>query len=134
MIHDNEKTRYDDFTNVPGDGPGSENHPQVGEQERIPSLSSTISRPSKLDPYKEYVRQRMEEGCLNTRGILEEIKAKGYTGGITTLRLFYETAMAYRDWQSHRSIRNGSRLAGSSGLAAKKNGFMLLSWFSGILG
>ncbi|MFC4766976.1 IS21 family transposase [Effusibacillus consociatus] len=47
-----------------------------------------ISRPSKLDPFKDYVRQRMEEGCLNARVILEEIKAKGYTGGITTLRLF----------------------------------------------
>lgn len=30
----------------------------------------------------------MEEGCLNARVILEEIKTKGYSGGITTLRVF----------------------------------------------
>ncbi len=47
-----------------------------------------VIRPGKLDPFKDYVRRRMEEGCLNARVILEEIKAKGYTGGITTLRVF----------------------------------------------
>jgi transposase len=47
-----------------------------------------VIRPGKLDPFKDYVRRRMEEGCLNARVIFEEIKAKGYTGGITTLRVF----------------------------------------------
>ncbi|MCL6576913.1 IS21 family transposase [Kyrpidia sp.] len=47
-------------------------------------------RPSKLDPFKEYIQQRMEEGCVNARVILEEIRARGYTGGITMLRLFMQ--------------------------------------------
>jgi transposase len=47
-----------------------------------------VIHPGKLAPFKEYVRCRMEEGCLNARVILEEIKAKGYSGGITTLRMF----------------------------------------------
>jgi len=46
--------------------------------------------PSKLDPFKEYVQQRMEEGCVNARVILEEIRARGYTGGMTMLRLFMQ--------------------------------------------
>jgi transposase len=52
------------------------------------SYQRKVIRLSKLDPFKDYVRRRMEDGCLNARVILEEIKAKGYTGGITTLRVF----------------------------------------------
>lgn len=46
--------------------------------------------PSKLEPFKSYVRLRMEEGCLNANVIYEEIRAKGYTGGKTMLRLFMQ--------------------------------------------
>jgi len=41
-----------------------------------------------LDPFKTYIRQRMQEGCLNAMVLLDEIKGQGYPGGITTLRLF----------------------------------------------
>ncbi|WP_244297161.1 hypothetical protein [Brevibacillus antibioticus] len=41
-----------------------------------------------LDPFKTYIRQRMQEGCLNAIVLLDEIKEQGYSGGITTLRLF----------------------------------------------
>jgi transposase len=41
-----------------------------------------------LDPFKTYIRQRMQEGCLNATVLLDEIKEQGYPGGITTLRLF----------------------------------------------
>ena len=54
------------------------------------SYQRRSSRPSKLEPFKDYVRQRMEEGCLNANVIYEEIKAKGYTGGKTLLRLFMQ--------------------------------------------
>ena len=48
----------------------------------------TVEKPEKLAPFKAYIRQRMEEGCLNAVVILDEIRAAGYTGGITILRDF----------------------------------------------
>lgn len=54
------------------------------------SYQRQSSRPSKLEPFKAYIRQRMEEGCLNANVIYEEITAKGYTGGKTLLRLFMQ--------------------------------------------
>lgn len=48
-------------------------------------------RTGKLDVHKDYVRRRMEEGCLNAVVIFDEIKAQGYTGSVTTLRYFMRT-------------------------------------------
>jgi transposase len=44
----------------------------------------------KLDGYKDYIRSRMAEGCLNAMVILDEIREKGYTGSSTILRLFMQ--------------------------------------------
>ncbi|MFC4304716.1 hypothetical protein [Cohnella boryungensis] len=44
----------------------------------------------KLDAYKNYIRHRMAEGCLNASVILDEIREKGYTGGSTILRVFMQ--------------------------------------------
>lgn len=49
-----------------------------------------VKRPSKLDPFKDYIRRRMEEGCLNANVIFDEIKAQGYTGRKTILRSFMQ--------------------------------------------
>ena len=43
-------------------------------------------RPSKLDPYKPYLDSRLERFDLPATVLLDEIKEKGYTGGITILR------------------------------------------------
>ncbi|NPV27784.1 MAG: IS21 family transposase [Firmicutes bacterium] len=43
-----------------------------------------------LDPYKDYIIQRMAQGVLNAEKILKEIKAQGYPGQITILRLFMQ--------------------------------------------
>lgn len=43
-----------------------------------------------LNPFKIYIRQRMQEGCLNAVVLWDEIKQLGYSGGITTLRLFMQ--------------------------------------------
>ena len=43
---------------------------------------------SKLDPYKNYLLQRIQEGTTNCVVLLEEIQAMGYTGKITILRDF----------------------------------------------
>ncbi|SCM80999.1 Integrase [uncultured Sporomusa sp.] len=53
----------------------------------IPSkYHRTVIQPSKLEPFKAYIRNRMDEGCLNAVVILDEIKFQGYDGKLTTLR------------------------------------------------
>jgi transposase len=46
----------------------------------IPSAAHR-KRGSKLDPYKQYLQQRWEEGQRNIQQLIEEIKGKGYRGG-----------------------------------------------------
>lgn len=48
----------------------------------------TVVKPRKLDPFKDYVRQRMDEGCFNANVLLDKIRAMGYNGGATMLRVF----------------------------------------------
>jgi transposase len=47
--------------------------------------SSGNGRVSVLEPYKPYVRERIEAYNLSGVRILEEIRAKGYSGGYTVL-------------------------------------------------
>lgn len=44
--------------------------------------------PTKIDPYREYILERMQEGCLNAAVIYDEIAEMGYDGGMTQLRVF----------------------------------------------
>jgi transposase len=39
----------------------------------------SVTKTSILDPYKPYIKARMEEGCLNAVVLFDEIKAHGYT-------------------------------------------------------
>jgi len=51
--------------------------------------NSQTSRTSKLDPYKEYITQRVvEDGVTNAQVILREIRNRGYEGGYTILKDF----------------------------------------------
>jgi len=45
-------------------------------------------RPSKLDPYKAQVDQLLNEDVWNAEVILAELRAQGYTGGISILRAY----------------------------------------------
>ncbi|CQR58214.1 IS21 family transposase [Paenibacillus riograndensis] len=49
------------------------------KQHHLPNLQ-------KLDPYKDYIYQRMNEGCINAVMLLKEIRHKGYQGEATLLR------------------------------------------------
>ncbi len=46
---------------------------------------SRTAKGSKLDPYKQYILKRMDEGCSNGIIIYDEIKAQGYNGKQTIL-------------------------------------------------
>lgn len=95
------------------------------EQPEPKSYQRTVVKPSKLDPFKDYIRSRMKEGCINANVIFEEIKAQGYSGGTTQLREFmkplrpavihkatvrYETPPGYQaqvDWGKFVADWNG---------------------------
>ncbi|MCY0898545.1 MAG: hypothetical protein OWU33_06340 [Firmicutes bacterium] len=46
------------------------------------------ARPRLLDPYKEYIRERVQEGCWNTAVLFDEIRAQGYQGGRSLVKDF----------------------------------------------
>ena len=47
-------------------------------------------RPSKLEPYTEYIMRRLAEGVDNCVVLLRELRQQGYTGGYTILKDFVQ--------------------------------------------
>lgn len=60
------------------------------ESDEHQNYQRTKIKPSKLESFKAFIRERMDEGCLNAVVLLDEIKSQGYTGGITILREFMQ--------------------------------------------
>ncbi len=56
-------------------------------EKKLPSYPSQI-RISKLDPFKDYIKLRLQDGVTNAIKLLREIKQRGYTGSISILRDF----------------------------------------------
>jgi transposase len=48
------------------------------QEEETKTYRRTQTQKCLLDPFKTYVKERMEEGCLNAVVIYDEIKTKGY--------------------------------------------------------
>jgi len=59
---------------------------------------------SKLDPYKDYVRRRMEAGMTNAVKMHREIKARGYDGEITA-QAIHATAQLLRYHTSRAGVK-----------------------------
>jgi transposase len=53
-----------------------------------PILRPRARKPSKLDPYREYIHRRWEEGCHDAAVLLAELRRRGYTGGHSILRAY----------------------------------------------
>jgi transposase len=51
-------------------------------------LVKATSRPSILDPYKPYLGQRWNDGITNAAALHEEIRARGWTGGILAVERY----------------------------------------------
>ncbi len=47
-----------------------------------------MPRPSKLEPYKPYLGERLQAGVWNARVLLRELRERGYAGGYTILTDF----------------------------------------------
>ena len=56
--------------------------------QELPKYKPRQPRPSKLDPFKDYLKSRMAEGVFNANRLFSEIKALGYSGGKTILKDF----------------------------------------------
>ena len=52
----------------------------------IPKAKPRARRGSKLNPYKEYLEERLSHGVDNCMVLLREIRERGYTGGYTILK------------------------------------------------
>jgi transposase len=59
-------------------------------EEAAPKLRAKSSEPreGKLAPFREYLLQRIDQGCVNGTVLLEEIQGQGYQGRISILRQF----------------------------------------------
>jgi transposase len=62
-------------------------------------------RPSKLDPFKDYLRGRRAEHPLSAVRLLEEIRPMGYGGSIVTLRRFLASLDEGRRREARLTVR-----------------------------
>ena len=51
----------------------------------FPERKRRATQPTKLDPYRAYVKQRWQEGCHNSAQIYREILKQGFTGSYSTV-------------------------------------------------
>lgn len=58
------------------------------QAEVFPERASPLKRPTQLDPFAAYLRQRWQEGCHNAAQLFRELRARGYRGGRTQLKSF----------------------------------------------
>ena len=61
-----------------------------------PSYGLRSARPSKLDPYKPFVEERLDAGVWNAVVLLRELRGQGYDGGYTILKDYLTQVTAYR--------------------------------------
>lgn len=53
---------------------------------RAPQYGPRAPRPSKLNPFRPYITERLRAGVWNARVLLRELRERGYTGGYTLLK------------------------------------------------
>ena len=59
--------------------------------DELPKKQKRTGKPSKLDPFKDYITERITAYPLTARRIHREIQEKGYTGGYTILKDYIRT-------------------------------------------
>ena len=58
----------------------------LAQGEITPRVAPRPQRGSKLDPFKEYIEERLQAGVWNAIVLLREVRARGYGGGYTILK------------------------------------------------
>ena len=57
----------------------------------VPKYKERKRRVHKLDPYRDYIKERIEKYNLSAVRIFDEIRKKGYNGGYSTLKAYCRT-------------------------------------------
>lgn len=57
-------------------------------QQAAPPAYHRVPRPSKLDPYRDWIRARLQDAPLTATRLLRELRPLGYTGGYSILKAF----------------------------------------------
>lgn len=74
-------------------------------RKKLPRQTPAARRASKLDDYKEYVKERHESCALSAVRILEEIRPMGYTGSIIVLRRYLRSLRPRRERAAKLTVR-----------------------------
>ena len=57
----------------------------LDEREAVPVYGPRAPKPGKLDPFQEYIEERLATGVWNAVVLLRELQQRGYTGGYSIL-------------------------------------------------
>ncbi len=81
VLHDprDEKTGNEHLSDRQRVGQRPKNDPQMDSAIRTDLLPTSRQATKQAGPFKDYIRRRMEEGCLNANVIFDEIRDQGYT-------------------------------------------------------
>lgn len=74
-------------------------------KQKIPQQIIKRKRTSKLDKFKDYVRERFESCRLSAVRLAEEIRGMGYTGSLRTVRRFVARLDADRRGNKRKTVR-----------------------------
>lgn len=61
---------------------------KYAEDSAKPVYKKRAAKPSKLDPFKQYIRTRLDIAPFTARRLFEEIKQQGYPGKLTRVKIF----------------------------------------------
>lgn len=74
-------------------------------RKKVPLPFQTPQRPSKLDPFKDYISHRYRDAGLSATRIFQEIQAQGFKGSIIILRRFLRPFKESLSWQKKATVR-----------------------------
>ena len=75
----------------------------------VPRYGPRLKRPSKLDPHKPYLQDRMKAGVWNAQVLLRELRQRGYQGGYTILKDWLQPQRAAGVGDRRSPVRNAAR-------------------------
>jgi transposase len=74
-------------------------------QQKVPQQIISRKRSSKLDKFKDYLRDRFVSCRLSAVRLVEEIRSMGYTGSVRTVRRYISALDAERRWDKRKTVR-----------------------------
>lgn len=74
-------------------------------RQKAPQPFQKPERPSCLDAYKPYLRQREQTACLSAVRLLQEIRPQGYTGSVDVLRRFLKSVREQSQHSAKMTVR-----------------------------